>query len=451
DGRQLVNDYVAVNKSLVEVIVTFPDVVTVTLNGVQMASQGADQFVGNATLKSGNNAVSIEVTDVSGAVTTHDITINYLNLLQAGASVTADLPPKGKLDLFSKQLSLNLVQGTYLKDPDDATGLPIADQSIVFGIATESMPDGFPSVSLVYDIAPTVTDAVMTNSGEGKITISFDKYVSSTSSSTLTVLLDSDSNGTWEENLGGKVDTAKRTITVPFSSFGRYVVVNRVWNFSDYDTTGWAKPYVEYLWAKGYMSPAASAGISEFGITDAYGQEVPITRGEFAVLVAKSLGYNKGNYANYGIFTDMRLFESSNPPYGLAKDLNGNWTRISNDDFKYIDMLARNGIIYGMLDEYGEMVFDYFDIISREQVAIILARAMNLKVETDEAKYNAAITKMYVDANESIGGWAQPFVVAASKGYFGGFPDSTFRGKDNFTRAQAARIVYLAMQKNKMI
>lgn len=451
DGRQLVNNYVSVNKSPAEVVVTFPNLISVTMNNIQMASQGANQFVGNLVLKPGNNAVTIVVTDTNDVKTTYKLTVNYLDLLQEGAEQIVDIPAKGKLDLFDKQLTLNLVPGTYIKDPTDPTGLPLADQSIRVGVGSVSMPDGFPSVSMVYSIMPSVANAVMTNSGQGTITISFDKSVSTASSATLTVLHDADGNGTWEKNLGGKVDMGKKTITVPITSFGRYVVVNKVWNFTDYDTTGWAKPYVEFLWAKGYMSPLATAGITEFGITDSYGQEIPITRGEFAVLVAKSLGYNTAGYVKYGIFNDMRLFESSNPPYALAKDLNGNWVRISDDDYKYIDMLARNGIVNGMLDHYGDLVFDYFDIISREEVAVIIARAMNLKVETNDAKYIPAITKMYVDANESIGVWAQPYVLAASKGYFGGFPDKTFRGKDNFTRAQAARIIYLAMQKNKMM
>ena len=451
DGRQLVNNYVAVNKSPVEVQVTFPDVVSATMNNVPMASIGADSFVGSIVLKPGNNSVSIVVTDTNEVTTNYNLTVNYLNILQDGASVTVNMPDKGKLDLFDKQLSLNLAPGTYLKDPMDFTGLPLSDQSVNFGVGFEAMPDGFPSVSLVYNIMPTVGNAVMTNSGKGTITISFDSNVSTTSGATLTVLHDADGNGTWEENLGGKVDMGKKTITVPFTSFGRYVVANKVWNFNDYSSTGWAKPYIEFLWAKGYMKPLPTAGIAEFGITDAYGQEIPITRGEFAVLVAKALGYNKAGYTNYGIFSDMSLFDSSNPPYALVKDLNGNWVKISDDDYKYIDMLARNGVINGMLDEHGDLVFDYYDIISREQVAIIIARAMNLKVETNDARYIPAITKMYTDANESIAVWAQPFVLASSKGYFGGFPDKTFRGKDNFTRAQAARIVYLAMEKNKLL
>lgn len=451
DGRQLVNDYVAVNKSPVEVVVTLPDVLSVTMNNISMASQGVNQFVGNLALKPGNNTVTIVVSDINDVKTTYKLTVNYLNLLQEGAEQIVDIPAKGKLDLFDKQLSLNLIPGTYIKDSTDLTGLPTADQTIRVRVGSLSMPDGFPSVSMVYNIMPSVANGVMTNSGQGTMTISFDKSVSTTSGATLTVLHDADGNGIWEQNLGGKVDMGKKTITVPFTSFGRYVVVNKVWNFTDYDTTGWAKPYVEFLWAKGYMSPLATVGITEFGITDAYGQEIPITRGEFAVLVAKSLGYNTAGYVEYGIFSDMRLFNSSNPPYALTKDLNGNWVRISDDDYKYIDMLARNGIISGMLDHHGDLIYDYHDIISRQEVAIIIARAMNLKVETNDAKYVPAITKMYTDANDSIGVWAQPYVLAASKGYFGGFPDKTFKGKDNFTRAQAARIVYLAMQKNKMM
>ncbi|MFZ5632811.1 MAG: Ig-like domain-containing protein [Bacillota bacterium] len=451
DGRPVVNNQVSVNKTPATVVVTSPGANMVIMNKVQMAPVGSDRFTGEVALKPGNNNVTIEITDNSAVKTTLKVTVNYLNLLQVGAGVTASIPAKGKLDLFDKQLTLDFPKGTYLRDPSDPTGLPLADQSIAFNVFQDVMPDGFPAVSLMYDIQPKVPGALLNNMGEGTITLTYDKYVSATSGSTLTVLCDPDSDGVWEENLGGKVDTKKRTITVPFSSFGRYVAVNKVWSFTDYSTAGWARAYVEYLWSKGYMKPLPTAGIGQFGLVDAQGQEIPITRGEFAVLMAKVLGLNKANYTNYGIFTDMRLFENATPPYAMATDLDGYWKYIDDDDYKYIDMLARNGIIHGSMDDYGNLVFNYFNIISREEVAVILARAMNLAVEADDVKVKAAITKMYTDANTSIAAWAQPYVLAVSKGYFGGYPDKTFRGKDNFTRPQAASIVYKAMKKNKLM
>lgn len=449
DGQPAVNGYVAVNKTPVTVLVTSSDTSMVTLNKVQMAATGVNQYTGQASLKPGNNTVTIEITDNSAVKTTMKVTVNYLNLLQAGAGVTTSIPAKGKLELFDKQLALDFPKGSYLKAPGEY--LPLADQSITFNVFKDVMPDGFPAVSFMYEIMPTVTNAEVNNPGEGTISLTYDKYVSATSGPTLTVLCDPDMDGVWEENLGGKVDTKKRTITVPFGSFGRYVVVNKVWSFTDYTTTGWAKPYVEYLWSKGYMSPLATVGIGQFGLLDAQGQEIPITRGEFAVLMGKILGINKSNYTNYGIFTDMRLFEASNPPYAMAQDLDGYWQHIDDDDYKYIDLLARNGIVNGSMDDFGNLEFNYFNIISREEVAVILARAMNLAVETDDAKVKAAITKLFTDANTSIAAWAQPYVLAVSKGYFGGYPDKTFKGKDNFTRAQAARVVYLAMKKNKLM
>ncbi len=448
DGRSVTGNYVAVNKTPAAVIVTSPDTVMVTLDKVRMAAIGGNQFRGEAALKPGNNTVTIEITDSSAVKTTMKINVNYLNLMQAGAGVTAGIPAKGKLELFDKQLVLEFPKGGYLTD---GSGLPLSDQSIIFEIYNNAVADGSPSVSPVFEIRPKVPGARLNNAGEGNITLTYDKYVSSTASPTLTVLCDPDFDGEWEENLGGRPDTKKRTITLPFGSFGRYVIVNKVWSFSDYTTAGWARPYVEHLWAKGLMKPLPTAGVGQFGLTDAQGREMPITRGEFAVLVGRVLGLNKSGYSNYGVFTDMRLFGSSSTPYALAKDLDGFWRYIDDDDYKYIDMLARNGIVNGSVDEYGSLVFNYFSIISREEVAVILARAMNLAVETDDAKYRAAITKLYTDAGTSMAPWAQPYVLAVSKGYFGGYPDKTFRGKDNFTRPQAARVIYMAMKKNKLM
>ncbi|MFZ5652612.1 MAG: Ig-like domain-containing protein [Bacillota bacterium] len=447
-GRPVVNNYVSVNKNPATVVVTSLDTTLVTINKVQAAPTGTNQFKGDVPLKPGNNTITIEITYSSSEKSTISITVNYLNLLQVDAEVTAAIPAKGKLELFDKQLTMDFPKGMYMKD---SGGLPVSDQSLVFKISHSPMLDGFPSVSKIFDIQPKTAGAQMNNAGEGSITLTFDKYVSATSTPSLTVLCDPDGDGVWEENLGGRVDSKKRTITVPLGSFGRYVVVNKVWSFSDYTQAGWARPYVEYLWAKGYMSPLPTAGPGQFGLVDAQGMEIPITRGEFAVMIGKVLRLNKSNYTNYGIFSDMRLLENANPPYAMVKDLDGYWKNIDDDDYKYIDMLARNGVINGSVDEFGNLVFNYYRYISREEVAVILARAMNMTVEANDSKVSAAIKKMYTDADTSIGVWAQPYVLAVSKGYFGGFPDKTFKGKDNFTRPQASRVLYQAMQKAKLM
>lgn len=444
DGVSVTGNLITVNKNPVTVTVTSPDASVVTINGAAATSTGNNQFFKDVALSAGSNAITIVVTDTQAVKRTTLITINYLNLLQVGASVTAAIPAKGKLDLFDKQLAMEFPKGAYLKD---SNGQSLADQSLVFTVFQSSMPDGFPSVSHMYNIQPKIPGADLNNKGEGTLTLTFDKYVSASSASTLTVLSDSDGDGVWEENLGGKVDTKKRTITIPFGSFGRYVVVNKVWTFADYSTTGWARIYVEYLWSKGIMKPLATAGTGQFGLTDAQGQEVAITRGEFAVMMGRALGLNKANYTQYGVFSDMRLSGFT----AYAKDLDGYWRTISADDYKYIDMLARNGVLNGTLDSYGALVFNYHNIITREEVAVILARAMNLAVETDDAKVRMSITKLYTDAGTSISAWARPYVLATSRGYFGGFPDKTFKGQDNFTRPQAARIIYQTMKKGKLM
>jgi len=299
----------------------------------------------------------------------------------------------------------------------------------------------------MYSIQPKTSGAELNNKGEASLTLTYGKNVSAASAASLTILCDTDNDGVWDENLGGKVDAKKRIIMVPFGYFGRYVVVNKIWPFADYSTIGWAKTYVEYLWSKGIMKPLPTATAGQFGLADPHGREIAITRGEFAVMMGRALALNKLDYTQYGIFADMKLSGTS----AYAKDRDGYWRSIDDDDYKYIDLLARNGIISGSLDSYGNQVFNYHDFIIREEVTVLLARAMNLTVETEDAKVRAAITKLYTDAETSISTWAQPYVLTTSKGYFGGFPDKTFKGQDSFTRPQAARLVYQIMKKAKLM
>jgi len=441
----VIGNTVTVNRNPVKITVTSTDASVVTINGVQATSTGSNQFFSNVALKTGSNTVTVVVIDNQSVSRTTVITVNYLNLMQPGATVVAAIPAKGKLDLFDKQLAMVFPKGSYLYDA--VTGAVLSDQSLTFTLTQIPRADGFPAVSQVFSIDPVTTGALLNNKGESTLTLTFDKYVSTASGNTLTVLCDPDNDGVWEENLGGKVDSKKKTITVPFGYFGRYVVVNKVWNFRDYSSKGWAAAYVEYLWAKGIMKPLISAGPGNFGLVDSQGSEVSITRGEFAALMGRALGLNKANYYEYNVFADMTLTGTA----AYAKDLDGIWQPIDLDDYKYVDMMARNGVLSGSLDRNNDLVFNYHNYITREEVAVILSRAMGLAVETDDAKVAAAITKMYTDAGISIAVWAQPYVLATSKGYFGGFPDKTFKGQDNFTRPQSARIIFQAMQKAKLM
>jgi hypothetical protein len=74
--------------------------------------------------------------------------------------------------------------------------------------------------------------------------------------------------------------------------------------------------------------------------------------------------------------------------------------------------------------------------ITREQTAVLLVRALKLTGTT---------TLNFTD-EDNIDAWAQSAVQAAvAAGYLHGFPDGTFRPQEPVTRAQAAKVLALAL------
>lgn len=93
---------------------------------------------------------------------------------------------------------------------------------------------------------------------------------------------------------------------------------------------------------------------------------------------------------------------------------------------------------YGIINGYSNTIFGPDDLITREQMAVMLYKAANLtpvangKVFTDRAK---------------IAPWARDAVAAVSaKGIIAGYPDGSFGPKANASRAEAATVIVQIMK-----
>jgi len=112
------------------------------------------------------------------------------------------------------------------------------------------------------------------------------------------------------------------------------------------------------------------------------------------------------------------------PKVGSAfKDTAAHWARES------ISTAAAHGLISG----YDQNTFRPDHLITREQAAVIIARAAQLEAEDQPLNFTDA---------QLIAPWALPSVTAAvSKSYLSGYPDNSFRPQGNTTRAEAAIII----------
>lgn len=449
-------------------------------------------------LKKGNNKVSFTI--VRGVREDKaDVTLINADTAVVGAEYKENIS-KAKISAFNKEFELSFPKGTILHKKDTT----IPDQSlspnhdILVGIAdpfdgrvnktlhplpgesspfrTESgwdvaylrlyEPTGkFRKVSNMYWVDAGIVDAdqpfdgglypyerglefykknafndgsLYVPSKEGKLTLSYNPNIVQSAWRYVTVYhygFNEDHQGIkrfeWK-NIGGVVNPKKNTITVPFSEFGYYVVMYMDRSYDDIIGHPWARDYLDTMFAKGMMKPMDS---TRFVTNEA------ISRGEFATLLVKAFEIPL-DYEGERTFTDV-----------VRED------RLSDGTYayKYIETAARTGIIRGNLQGF----FQPRNKITREDAAVMIARAANLKLETDPDKARKQLEKTFTDLSR-FGDYTIPAVLAVNKaGYIDGKPNNMgpndkkptyyFDPKANLTRAEAAAIMMRVMLKAKKI
>jgi len=268
----------------------------------------------------------------------------------------------------------------------------------------------------------------------GTLAMKYDSSIVNAANNILTIFYN---NGEEWVNLGGVVNTSKKTVTVPFKGFGYYMVMKTRETFSDVITHPFARDAVETLYAKGIMNDAPGSG---------FGTELKITRGEFATMIVKALGLP----INAGPYEDNNENNPAEPTFTDVRPQDDDW----NYEYKYIETAARAGIVRGK----DTRAFFPDDPLTREEATIIMARALNLKLGTPEAAA-LSLGKMFTDGQQT-GYYAAPSVLAIAKAKImsGSVNDATakkptyrFNPKGDLTRAEMAVITVRIMQQLKKL
>lgn len=167
------------------------------------------------------------------------------------------------------------------------------------------------------------------------------------------------------------------------------------------DITGhWAEKYIDKLVAQGAITGYPNG---------TFKPDNQITRAEFATVL-------------------VRAFKLQHQSGKVFADTADHWAK------DYIATAAANGIVGG----YNTTTFGPDDLITREQMAAMIVRAAKL-----QATSNA---KSFTDS-EQISSWAKSAADAASSNnIINGYPDNTFRPKNNATRAEAATVIVKALK-----
>lgn len=270
-------------------------------------------------------------------------------------------------------------------------------------------------------------------SNVGSLTLTYDNSIVQSAGTTITVFRFDPYSSMWE-NIGGVVDEKKGTITVPFNKFGYYVVVKLTRSYNDIIDHSYAREAMEAIYSKGVMN--AIEPVNRFG-----GDEY-ITRGEFTRMIVRALDLPL-NYSGSLHFTYY--------PETITNASNAN----AIYDYRYIETAARAGIVNGTRPGFfGEDVS-----ITRQDAAVILARGLELKLETNATKAKQQLDKAFKDG-ASFDYYAIPAVLAIQKqGFIVGKPLNTadpkagyiFDPKARMLRSDAAIIMARVMNSLKKL
>ncbi|MBD2868392.1 S-layer homology domain-containing protein [Paenibacillus arenilitoris] len=323
---------------------------------------------------------------------------------------------------YIKASPLFWIDGGQADDPESASFDPVNTGQDPFpfpnieGKSTDSFAKRWNQFGL--ELVPTEP---------GELTVAYDASVAQAAGTTITVFRFDPYNSTWE-NIGGVVNEKDRTVTVPFTKFGYYVAAKLTRGYNDINDHPYAREAMEAIYAKGVMNAVDPIGV--------FGADRYVTRGEFTRMIIRALDIP----LNYGGGMHFTYY-----PETITNANNAN----SIYDYRYIETAARAGFVRGTRPGF----FDEDVDLSRQDASVVLARALNLKLETDAKKAKTALDKAFKDSG-SFDYYSIPAVIAIQKKGFiqGALIDpsnpksgSVFEPKAKLLRSDAAIIMARVM------
>lgn len=435
------------------------------LKVVDQSEITGSRYKADVFLKKGKNTIKYEV-ESGGTKKSYEFVVYYAASPDEGARYKTDFT--SKLKIFNNEVLLEFPKNTWLIQPDDeynSMNKYISDAYIEFAIVDKQTgkldkvwdttsqeyvfanfnepfytlmpvsfipPDRTGYAGEIYwieasgNILDVHSGFIPTNRGE--LTLKYDPSIVNDSQNQLAIYHYKRDEHKWV-NMGGVVNTKDKTVTVTIDELGYYTVMAKRGTYTDISNHSWAANYLQAMYSKGLMLPESYSR---------FGADLLTTRGEFATIIVKALSVplDAGPY-----YDDAKLYPV-NPTfvdvYPLLDPSNGFYT------YEYVETAARAGIVQGI----GDGTFNPDGLLTHEETAIIIARALNLKLESDE--YKAAKTlKKYYDDVDKISSYNYKYVLAVTKA---GIMDGTdvngsivFNPDSYLSRAEVAQIAYRLM------
>lgn len=235
------------------------------------------------------------------------------------------------------------------------------------------------------------------------VTMSFNKSKIDPAQYDITICYFDEETGQWVELDNIRVDLDTSTVSGEVHHFTKFAVIATL--KKEQPPVPPALPDdIAGHWAKDSIAQLINAGVAGGYPDGSFQPDKTVTRAEFTVMLVKAL-----------------KLESMEGP--VFADTAAHWAQDS------ISTAAAHGFIGG----YDQNTFGPDDLITREQAAVIIARAAQLEAGGEALKFT--------DSGR-ISSWALSGVAAAvSSAYLAGYPDNSFRPQGHTTRAEAAALM----------
>lgn len=329
-----------------------------------------------------------------------------ISVQSGGASYLIPLSLLGKLLSGRTDLSADAELTIRVHPLEEAAAAQMREQAKAKGLSLVGMPVEF---GISIDGAGGVTAIDNFDSDYVARTLTIDGELHS---NTATALLYDSATGSFRfapatfEASGGST-----TVTVKSTLNGIFVVADHPADFSDIGSH-WAQKAIEKL---------ASKLIVQGESADAFAPNRPVTRAEFAALLVRALGLRASAAHAFGDVPASAWFAQE------------------------VSAAAEYGLVQGMPD--GS--FRPGDVISREQMAVMLANAYRLV--SSSANAASAPDSAFADADR-IHGWAADGVaLVVRQGLMQGQSAGAFAPLATATRAEAATVLGRLLESAQLI
>lgn len=295
----------------------------------------------------------------------------------------------------------------------------------------QNLPSGNRIIGPVYELNSIINNSPMQATFAKPIDIEIhynDSELQGVTEDSLNAYYYNESMGKWEK-MNGSVDKTNNTITFTTTHFSKYAIMTNVEQKPATEPKSEPEPKTEQTtptttgaekftdltghWAAAEIGTAVKLGIASGMSPTQFAPDLNITRAQFATLLTRALGIKN------------------------STSLQSRFSDVTADAWYYnaVNSAAEAGLVSG----YSPTSFGPNDLITREQMAVMIRNALAYK--NKQVNCSTSVLDKFQD-REQISSWAIPGVsTAVDQGIITGRSPNTIAPRQHATRAEGTAMI----------